>query len=116
MIRYVLALALAVRALAGVPEDLQRIAIGQKMIVILPDGREHWGRLSRAGPVDFDLNDDASKRRITFRYDEVRKVLKGYGGHTLNGGRSHVGRARVIAIAVVGALVALAFFAATSLK
>ncbi len=102
--------------LGGVPEDVQKIAIGQKIIVILPDGKEQFGRLGRIGAADFDLNDEASHQRVTFQYGDVKKVLKGYGGRTINGGRAHLGRSRVIAIVVVGSLVALAFIAAVNLK
>jgi len=101
---------------ADVVEDVRKIPIGGKMIVILPDGREHFGRLGHIGTSDFELNDGASGQRLTFRYDDVKKVLKGYGGRTINGGRAHLGRSRVIAIVVVGSLVALAFIAASSLK
>ena len=101
---------------AGVPEDIQKIAIGGKMIVVLVDGREHFGRLGHIGAADFELNDGASGQRMTFRYGEVKKVLKGYGGRTINGGRAHVGRQRVITLVVVGGLVTLALVAAVSLK
>jgi len=93
-----LALVLSAILAAAVPEEVQKLAIGQKMIVILPDGREHFGRLSRIGGADFDLRDGESGQLKTFRYDDVKKVLKGYGGRTINSGRAHAGRQRVITL------------------
>jgi hypothetical protein len=53
---------------------------------------------------------------MAFDYKEVKEVRKGYGGRTFGGKRVNPRTNRIVGIAVVGGLIALAFLAASQTK
>lgn len=76
------------------------------MTVIRKDGAECHGSLVASSSESFSLSEVDERRNVDLRYEDVKKVRRGYGGYNSVTGR-HVDlvRSRVVFIGVLVALV-----------
>jgi len=99
-----------------VKNQVQKIGIAEDTTVILLTGKEYYGAISKIEPDSFEIAEVDLKQRMAFDYKEVKKVRKGYGGRTFGGKRVNPRASRIAGIAVVGGLIALAFWGASQTK
>ena len=93
-------------------QDVGKIGVLGEITVYVKDGREFYGSVGRIGPDDFTVADVDQKRDVTLRFDEVRKIAKGYGrGHTITGRRIPPKRKLITTLIVVGGLLTLVIVA-----
>ena len=86
-------------------KQIEKIGIGQKITVITLDQREFYGSISSIGAEDFQINEVNSKQSVSFKYNELKKVRKGYGGKNYAvGKRVKPGRGLLYGAAIFGTL------------
>lgn len=90
--RHFLAFAFVASCLAGqqparldpaalkVKDRVAGIGVAGRITVILKNGSERYGTVVQVEPSTFEIVEVDLRQRLTFRYDEVEKVRKSYGG------------------------------------
>ena len=93
---------------AKIKRDVAHIGLLQKITVILKDGNENYGTVSRIETDRFAINDVDLQREIEFGYDEVKKVRKNYGRRGFLGKRPNPLWGWIAGILLIGTLIGLA--------
>jgi len=94
-----------------------RIGVLGNVTVSMNGGPRIHGSISRIGADDFAVNEIDQRREITIRYVEVRGIREGYGTtRNIRGQRIHPRTRLIVALAVVGGLLAIVFIAVASDK
>ena len=75
--------------------------ITEDVTVILLSGKEYYGAISKIEADSFEIAEIDLKRRMTFDYQDVKKVRKGYGGKNYFTGKRANPRTNLIAAAAV---------------
>ncbi len=101
---------------AKIRTQVQALPIGGKLTVAMPNGREYYGNLKSADSDSFTIREVDQKIEITLRYQEVNKVLKGYGRQGFGGRRVHPRRNLIAGICVIAGLLTLVIVAVASDK
>jgi hypothetical protein len=95
-------------ALEKLKKQVEKIGIGRKITVIRLDNREFYGSVSSIEADGFEIDEVDSKQTISFKYTELKKVRKDYGGKNYAvGKRINKNRGLIIASAVLGGLILL---------
>jgi hypothetical protein len=82
-----------------VMHDVFNVGVGQGMTVFLRSGDTLHGTLADIRADDFQIAEVDRRQTFAVRYDEVKKVRKGFGGVNLfTGKRTNPSRARSIAL------------------
>jgi hypothetical protein len=98
-------------------KQIEKIGFGNQLTVILPAGQEYYGTITKVDSTEFTIAEVDLKQALTLKYDEVKKVRKGYGRkHSLTGMRINPRTSLIAGMAVVGCIIGLAFFAASQTK
>jgi hypothetical protein len=98
-------------------ERVGKIGVLGNATISLGGGTEYYGSISRIGADDFSLNEVDQKREIALRYADVKRVREGYGTtRNLYGRRIHPRTKWIVALAVIGGLLAFVFIAVASDK
>ena len=101
----------------AIKKQVEKVGLNHKLIVIMPSGDEYAGTLTKMDATEFTMAEVDLKRNIALKYDEVKKVLQGYGGkNSISGKRVHARRSLIVGVAVVGGLLGLVILAATQAK
>lgn len=66
---------------------VERMAVGARITVVLEHGDDLHGALARVDATTFEVDEVDRLVRVTVRYDEVKKVRKGYGEKNLFTGK-----------------------------
>jgi hypothetical protein len=99
------------------PFQVQGMPVGGAITVNLLDGHEYYGRIKSIESDSFSVHEVDLKQDLTFPYETVKKVRKGYGGkNSITGKRIPPRRRLITTLIVVGALLTLVFVAAASDK
>ena len=61
-------------------KQIEEIGIGRKITVIRLDEREFYGSVSNIEADGFQIDEVDLKQTVGFKYNELKKVRKGYGG------------------------------------
>lgn len=78
---------------------------GKHLTVIMKDGSEYCGALVSTSASGFVVAEVDLKKEIAVQYEDVKKVLNGYGGkNSVTGHRVHMVRARIVTLAIVGGI------------
>ncbi len=86
-------------------KQVEKIGIGRKITVIRLDEREFYGSVSNIEADGFQIDEVDLKQTVDFKYNELKKVRKGYGGKNYAvGKRVNPRRSFLIGAAIVGAL------------
>jgi hypothetical protein len=86
---------------------------GDKMSVIRQDGPEEFGTLASSGSEEFVLDDIDIKRQVHLRYEDVRKIRRGYGRYNFVAKRhTDAHKSMIVGIVVIGVLIGLIVAAA----
>src|SRR5262249_52537647 len=102
--------------------DKIRTAVGKigtlgNITVDMRDGREYYGTIVRISQEDFTVSEVDLGRQIVLRYEEAKKVREGYGTtRNIRGKRIHPHTKLIVALAVIGGLLTLAFVAVATDK
>jgi hypothetical protein len=116
---------LAARGLAQSPappsekirHTVQKIGVAGEITVVLKSGDEYYGAVTQIEADSFELAEVDRQQKITVRYDEVKKVSRGYGRKkNIHGQRIPPRTSRIVAIAVLGGLFGLLLFGALGTK
>jgi hypothetical protein len=98
-------------------QQVGKIGNLNNITVSMRDGYEYYGLVTQVGREDFAVNEVDLNREITLRYQDVKKVLEGYGtSRNLYGRRIHPRTKLIVTLAVVGGLLALVFVAVATDK
>jgi hypothetical protein len=84
-----------------VKDRVQMFGITEDVTVILLSGKEYYGAISKIEADSFEIAEVDLKRRMTFDYQDVKKVRKGYGRKNYFTGKRANPRANLIAAAAV---------------
>jgi hypothetical protein len=91
-----------------IKRQVEKFGIGKDVTVILIDNREYYGAIGNIEADGFQIAEIDLKQRVSFRFSEVKKVRKGYGGWNSAAGKRVNPRTNLIAgIAVLGGLALL---------
>jgi hypothetical protein len=101
---------------AKVKKQVEQLGLNREVTAIMLDGREFHGSIKVIDADRFTLAEVDLKRLVDFRYDDTKKLLKGYGGFGANGQRAHLRRSLWIGLAVVGGLIGLVFGVAANTR
>ncbi len=86
-------------------QQVEKIGIGRKITVIRLDGREFYGSVGSIEADGFQVDEVDLKQAVSFKYNELKKVRKGYGGKNYAvGKRVKPGRGLLIGAAIFGTL------------
>ncbi len=86
-------------------QQVEKTGIGKKITVIRLDGREFYGSVNSIEADGFQINEVDLKQTVSFKYNELKKVRKGYGGKNYAvGKRVKPGRGLLIGAAIFGTL------------
>jgi len=86
-------------------KQVEKIGIGRKITVIRLDEREFYGSVSNLEADGFQMDEVDLKQTISFKYTELKKVRKGYGGKNYAvGKRVKPGRGLLYGLAIFGTL------------
>ena len=101
-----------------VMHDVFNVGVGQGMTVFLRNSDTLHGTLTEIREDDFKIVEVDRRQAFTVRYDEVKKVRRGFGGINLfTGQRTHPSRARtVVRFSVLAFVMALPIILAASSK
>jgi hypothetical protein len=91
---------------------VRQMGVGHEITVILKDGREYHGSVSRIDDTRFEMAEVDLKQPLAIAYDEVRKVRGSYGGKNIYGKRTNRKTGFIIMAALVGTLLTLAVIGA----
>jgi len=87
-------------------QQVEKIGIGRNITVIRIDEREFYGSVSNIEADGFQIDEVDLKQTVSFKYNELKKVRKGYGGKNYAvGKRVNPRRSFLIGAAIVGGLV-----------
>jgi hypothetical protein len=92
---------------AKIKNRVKSIGIAGRVTVVLTNNNEYYGAIRQIGEDSFQLADVDLKEQITISYDEVKKVISGFGKpNPFNGKRWHpswhiAGVAAVIGLTVL---------------
>jgi hypothetical protein len=92
-------------AIEKLKNQVEKIGIGKKITVIRLDEREFYGTVSNIEADGFDIDDVDLKQTVSFKYTELKKIRKGYGGKGYGGKRIPTKRSLLFGAALVGGLV-----------
>ena len=85
--------------------QVEKIGIGRKITVIRLDEREFYGSVSNIEADGFQIDEVDLKQTVGFKYNELKKVRKGYGGKNYAvGKRVNPRRSLLIGAVIVGGL------------
>jgi hypothetical protein len=101
-----------------VMHDVFNVGVGRGMTVFLRNGDTLHGTLADIREDDFQIAEVDRRQTFTVRYDEVKKVRRGFGGVNLfTGQRVNPSRARTIArVSVLAFVLALPIILVASSK
>ncbi|MCI0485675.1 MAG: hypothetical protein L0229_03650 [Blastocatellia bacterium] len=100
-----------------IKKKVEKIAIGEDIAVHLRSGGELCGAVSRIGDESFEIAEVDLKQNITVKYGDVKRVWKGYGKINHSTGRRVNPRSGLFArFAIMGGMIAIAFFRAMSAR
>jgi hypothetical protein len=86
-------------------QRVEKIGVGKKITVIRLDGREFYGSVSNIETDGFQIYEVDLRQPLDFKYTELKKVRKGYGGKNYAvGKRVKAGNNLLYGAAVLGAL------------
>jgi len=85
-------------------QQVEKIGIGRKITVIKLNEGEFYGSVSKIEADGFQINEADSKQIVDFKYNELKKVRKGYGGKGFLGKRVKPGRGLLYGLAIFGTL------------
>jgi len=86
-------------------KQVEKIGIGTKITVIRLDEREFYGSVSNLEADGFQIDEVDLKQTVSFKYIELKKVRKGYGGKNYAvGKRVKPGRSLLYGVAIFGTL------------
>ncbi len=92
-------------ALEKLKKEVEKIGIGRKITVIRLDEREFYGSVSNIEAGGFKIDEVDLKQTVSFKYNELKKVRKEYGGKNYAvGKRVNPRRSFLIGAAIVGGL------------
>jgi predicted RNA-binding protein len=88
-----------------VRKQVEKVGLGKTATVIMSDEREFYGSIKSIEADEFLFYEVDSKQLMTIRYDEVKKVRKGYGDRNyVTGKRVRPSKALIGAIAGAAAI------------
>jgi hypothetical protein len=76
----------------------------KNVTVIMLNKTEYAGSVHSIEPDRFTVYEVDQKQLIDIKYDEVKKVLNGYGGKGISGKRVHEKRSLIVGAAILGGL------------
>ncbi|MBA4123630.1 MAG: hypothetical protein H0X72_14350 [Acidobacteria bacterium] len=86
-------------------KQVEKIGLGKKITVIRLDEREFYGSVSNIEADGFQIDEVDLKQTVDFKYTELKKVRKGYGGKNYAvGKRVKPGRGWLYGVAIFGTL------------
>ncbi len=86
-------------------KQVEKIGIGRKITVIRLDEREFYGSVSNIEADGFQIDEVDLNQTVGFKYTELKKVRKGYGGKNYAvGKRVKPGRGLLYGAALLGGL------------
>ena len=89
-------------------KQVEKIGIGRKITVIRLDEREFYGSISSIEADGFQIDEVDLKQTVSFKYTELKKVRKDYGGKNYAvGKRVNKRRSLIITAAFIGGLALL---------
>ena len=95
-------------AIEKLKKQVEKIGIGGKITVIRLDEREFYGSISSIEADGFQIDEVNLKQTIVFKYTELKKVRKDYGGKNYAvGKRVNKRRSIIITAAILGGLALL---------
>jgi hypothetical protein len=71
-------------ALEKLKKQVEKIGIGKKVTVTRLDEREFYGSVSNIEADGFQIDEVDSNQTVGFKYTELKKVGKGYGGKRIS--------------------------------
>ena len=102
---------------AAIHSKVQSMPVGGAITVNLSDGHEYYGRIKSIESDSFSIHEVDLRRDLTFSYEDVKKVGKGYGRkNSISGKRIPPHRALITTLIVVGALLTLVIAAVAADK
>ncbi len=92
-------------ALEKLKKEVEKIGIGKKITVIRLDEREFYGSVSNIEADGFQIDEVDLKQTLSFKYTELKKVRKDYGGKNYAvGKRVNPRRSLIVGAAFIGGL------------
>ncbi len=92
-------------AIEKLKKQVEKIGIGRKITVIRLDEREFYGSVSNIEADGFQIDEVDLKQTVGFKYNELKKVRKGYGGKNYAvGKRVNPRRSFLVGAALLGGL------------
>ncbi|HEY6400925.1 MAG TPA: hypothetical protein VI479_05925 [Blastocatellia bacterium] len=91
-----------------VKDQVQKLGIAEDVTVILLNGEEFYGAISRIESDSFEITEVDLKQKMAFDYKDVKKARKGYGGRGFGGKRVNPRVNLIAGIAVIVGLISLA--------
>ncbi len=86
-------------------KQVEKIGIGRKITVIRLDEREFYGSVNDIEADGFQIDEVDLKQTVSFKYNELKKVRKEYGGKNYAvGKRVKPGRGLLYGVAIFGTL------------
>jgi hypothetical protein len=67
--------------------QVQKLGVAHKITVIFKDGDERYGSISQMSEQGFEIVEVDQQRRVSIRYEEVKKVRGSYGERNMYGKR-----------------------------
>lgn len=99
----------------AVKSKIASLAPHSQISVIPQIGSEEFGEVLSSNEVEFTLHDVDLNKDVTFKYSDVRKVRKGYGGYnSLRGKHTDRKKGLIITVCVLGAIGAVIAAAASA--
>lgn len=96
---------------------VKSLGIAGRVTVVLKNNNEYYGAISQIGEDSFQLADVDLKQQITVSYDEVKKVISGFGNpNPFNGKRWHPSWHIAAVAAVVGLTVLIVVVGASATR
>lgn len=100
-----------------IKRQVEKFRLGKDVTVILVNGREYYGAISGIGADDFQIVEVDLKQSLSFKYGEVRRVRKGYGGWNYAAGKRVNPRTNLISFgAVLGGILLVAILVAKNTR
>ncbi|MCI0390072.1 MAG: hypothetical protein MOB07_15080 [Acidobacteria bacterium] len=102
---------------AKIKAAVEKIGVAGDITVESLSGERYHGAITEIEAGRFELAEVDLQQKVSLRYDEVKKVSKGYGRKkNIHGQRIPPRRSRIVAIAVLGGLFGLLLFGALGTK
>lgn len=87
---------------------VQERGVGHRVTIVLRNGNEYYGAISKIEDQSFELSEIDLSRQIEIPYSDVKQVRSGFGGQNKFTGKRWHPRWHIVAIlAAVGATIAL---------